>query len=120
MKKGKAALNVIDKDTAIDTIEKPKPKKPDQSKRYETPWDGWGWIYGMYLIDPDGNRYTQEMIRSSIFAIQLQRELVGTENRIWSLKKHLEKQLNTPSPEIVIRWNGEETVIPVNLAMYKK
>lgn len=92
----------------------------DKFKRYETPWDGWSWIYGMYLVDPDGNRYSPEMIQSSIFTQQLKQELTGTELKIYSLKLELEKRLAMPSPEIVIRWNGEETVIPVSLAKIKK
>ncbi len=120
-KKDKAVLSVIDKDTVIDTTEKPKPKKPDPSKRYETPWDGWGWIYGLYLVDPEGNRYSQEMVRSSFFTSQLKRDLTGSELTIRSLKLELEKRINaTPLPEILIRWNGEEIAIPLDHRKFKK
>lgn len=111
-KKDKAVLSVIDKDTVIDTTEKPKPKKPDPSKHYETPWEGWRWIYGLYLVDPEGNRYSQEMVRSSFFTSQLKRDLTGSELKVRSLKLELEKRLNgIPLPEVIIRWNGEETVV---------
>lgn len=102
---------------------KPKVKidKPaDPYKRYETPWDGWNWIYGMYLIDPEGNRYSQEMIRSSIFTMQIKEAMVGTDLQIYCLKKELQKRLNAPVPEILIRWDGEEMVIPLDHRKFKK
>lgn len=78
-------------------------------ERTETPWDGWYFVDG-YLVDPDGNKYSSDMIRSSIWTQQLKRELTGTELKIFSLKQELGR-LAVPAPEIVIRWNGEETII---------
>jgi hypothetical protein len=79
-------------------------------KQYKTPWQGWNFADG-YLVDPDGNKYSPDMIRSSIWTIQLKHELTGSELKIKSLKQELEKRLALPAPEIVIRWNGQETVI---------
>lgn len=89
-------------------------KKTDQFKRYETPWEGWGWLYGNYLIDPDGNRYSQEMIKSSIMAMQLQYELLGSNLKIYSLKQELERRLALAEPEVILRWNGQETVLKLS------
>lgn len=55
-------------------------------KRNETPWSGWYFVDG-YLVDSDGNRYSQDMIRSSVWTQQLKRELTGTELKIFSLKQ---------------------------------
>lgn len=90
----------------------------DKFKQYETPWDGWRWAYNMYLVDPDGNRYSQEMIRSSLFAMEYKRALVGTELKIYSLKQELERRLEATEAEIIVRWNGQETIIKPNI--YKK
>lgn len=90
----------------------------DQFKQFETPWNGWTWIYGSYLVDPDGNRYSQEMIQSSIFTMQLKQELVGSDLKIYSLKQELERRLAATEPEILVRWNGQETIIKPNI--YKK
>lgn len=117
-KTSKPNLTVIDKNQSI---EAEKPKKVDPHKHYETPWDGWHWIYGMYLVDPEGNRYSQEMVRSSFFTSQLKRDLTGSDWKIRSLKLELEKKLNAiPIPEILIRWNGEETIIPLDHRKFKK
>jgi hypothetical protein len=89
-------------------------KKSDQFKQYETPWEGWNWLYGAYLLDPDGNRYSPEMIKSSIFAIQLQNELLGSNLKIFSLKQELERRLALTEPEVVLRWNGQETVLKLS------
>lgn len=88
-------------------------------QRTETPWHGW-YFWNGYLVDPDGNRYSQDTVKSSVWTQQLRHELTGTELKIYSLKQELEKRLAVPLPEIVIRWNGEETIIPVNLAKAKK
>lgn len=92
----------------------------DRFKEYETPWEGWNWIYGMYLVDPDGNRYSQEMIRASLFALQYKRALLGTELKIYSLKKELEKRIQVAEPEIIVRWEGQETVIKPSSLLVKK
>lgn len=85
----------------------------DQFKRYEVPWAGWGWAYGMYLVDPEGNRYSQEMIRSSFFTLQLKHELVGSELKVLSLKGELERRIDSyKPPKVVVYWgDGEETIL---------
>ncbi len=82
------------------------------TRRLVTPWEGWGW-YEDYLVDPDGNRYSPEMIKTSIFAFQLHREIVGSTGVICSLRKQLEERLSRLSsePEVTIRFNGYETVV---------
>lgn len=87
--------------------------------RHETPWSGWYYWAG-YLVDPEGNRYSPEMIRSSIFTMQMKEAMVGTDLQIFSLKRELQKRLDAPVPEIVIRWNGEETIIPLDYRKFKK
>lgn len=87
-------------------------------QRTETPWAGW-YFWNGYLVDPDGNKYSQDMIRSSIFTQQLKYAMTGSELKIYSLKQELEKRLAVPLPEIVIRWNGEETVITPPKAAFK-
>lgn len=84
----------------------------DPFKRYETPWPGWSWIYGMYLVDPDGNRYSQERIRSSIFTQQLQYELLGSDLKIYSLKQELQRRIDSyKPPKIVVYWgDGAQSV----------
>jgi hypothetical protein len=89
-------------------------KKLDPFRCFETPWDGWQWLYGMYLVDPDGNRYSQEMIKSSIVAMQLQNELLGSSLKIYSLKQELERRLSLVEPEVILRWNGQETVLKLS------
>lgn len=77
----------------------------DPFKRYETPWLGWSWIYGMYLVDPDGNRYSPDMIRSSVFAQQLQHDLLGSNLQIYSLKQELQRRIDSyKPPKIVVYW----------------
>lgn len=82
------------------------------TKRLVTPWEGWAW-YEDYLVDPDGNRYSQDMIKTSIFTTQLHRELVGSTGVVRSLRKELEQRLRDLNavPEIVVRFRGQETVI---------
>lgn len=87
-------------------------------QKSETPWDNW-YFWNGYLVDPDGNRYSADMVRSSVWTQQLKRELTGTELKIYSLKLELEKRLAMPLPEIVIRWNGEETIIQPPQAAFK-
>lgn len=84
----------------------------DPFKRYETPWMGWNWIYGMYLVDPNGNRYSQEMIQSSIFAMQYQQNLLGSSLQIHSLKSELQKRIDSyKPPQVVIHWgDGVQTL----------
>lgn len=87
--------------------------------RCETPWENW-YFWNGYLVDSDGNKYSQEMIRSSVWTQQLKRELTGTELKIFSLKQELERRLAIQEPEIVIRWNGQETVVKPPKAAFKK
>jgi hypothetical protein len=54
------------------------------------------------------------MIKSSIFAIQLQNELLGSNLKIFSLKQELERRLALTEPEVVLRWNGQETVLKLS------
>jgi hypothetical protein len=80
--------------------------------RLVTPWQNWTW-YDNYLVDPDGNRYSADMIRSSIFTLQLKQALVGSPSTVLSLRKQLEERLSRLSsePEVTIRFNGYETVV---------
>ncbi|MDD5392824.1 MAG: DUF3653 domain-containing protein [Thiothrix sp.] len=80
------------------------------NRNYPTPWDGWT-FWENFLIDPQGNRYSPEMVRASLFAAQLAHELTGSPLQILSLRNELKKRLNTPAPEITIKWNGQETTI---------
>lgn len=84
----------------------------DPFKRYETPWSGWNWLYGMYLVDPNGNRYSREMIQSSIFAMQYQQGLLGSNLQIHSLKNELQKRIDSyKPPQVVIHWgDGVQTL----------
>lgn len=81
--------------------------------RVETPWNGWGWYDHLYLVDPDGNRYSPEMIKASLWAAELAHQLSGSPLQVFSLKAELRRRLATPPPEIVIHWQGQETrVLP--------
>lgn len=83
------------------------------TRRLITPWKGWGWYDDLYLVDPDGNRYSQEDIKSSHFAHELAHHLTGSPLQVVVLRDRLRKrlqQLEQP-PEILIRWHGQETVI---------
>jgi hypothetical protein len=80
-------------------------------KTVSSPWYGWGWYDQLYLLDPQGNRYSPEMVRSSIYTAELAHQLTGSPLQIASMKAQLLRRLSTPSPEIVIRWDGQETVI---------
>lgn len=84
----------------------------------KTPWNGWYW-YADYLVDPNGNRYSEHMVRSSLYTMELSHELVGNPIQITSLKRELLKRLDTPPPEIIIRWEGEETSIIPPSWMFK-
>lgn len=75
-------------------------------------WKGWTFWDG-FLIDPEGNRYSPEMVRTSLFTQELAHELTGSPLQIYSLKRELRKRLDTlqESPEIVIRWHGQEVSV---------
>lgn len=75
-------------------------------------WGGWTFWEG-FLVDPDGNRYTPDMVKSSIFAQELMHELAGSPLQVYSLKRELKKRVDAlqDSPEIVIRWQGHEVSV---------
>lgn len=77
------------------------------TRRLLTPWTGWGW-YESFLTDPDGNRYSQEMVRTSLYTQELAHQLCGSPLQVFSLKQELRRRLATPPPEIVIRWGDQE------------
>lgn len=83
------------------------------TRRLVTPWDGWGWYDDLYLVDPEGNRYSQTDIRSSHFAHELAHHLMGSPLQVLILRDRLRQQLEQlgQPPEIVIRWQGIETVV---------
>lgn len=87
------------------------------TRRLGTPWAGWGW-YEDYLVDPDGNRYSSEMIKISFYTAQLHRELVGSTGLVSSLKKELEQRIKDlkAEPEVVIRFAGHETVVRLKVS----
>lgn len=77
------------------------------------PWKGWSW-HDCYLQSPEGVRFSPDMVRSSFFAYELARELTASPLQVYSLSRELKKRLaslQTSSPEVVIRWNGQETVV---------
>jgi hypothetical protein len=74
---------------------------------FKTPWEGWGW-YEDYLVDPDGNRYSPEMIKTSIYTMQLQHALTGYPSTVKSLKKELERRIKANNPTLKIIFNGHE------------
>jgi hypothetical protein len=51
-------------------------------------WKGWG-FYECYLVDDAGNRYTPDMVKSSLFTYQLKHELTGSTGQVLSLKNIL-------------------------------
>lgn len=79
-------------------------------RRFNTPWNGWT-FWENYLVDPNGNRYSPEQIKTSFYTFELARELRGSTFQILSLKQELTRRLNAKPPEIIIRWDGQETVI---------
>ncbi|MEZ5453426.1 MAG: hypothetical protein R3E93_11540 [Thiothrix sp.] len=81
------------------------------TRRLATPWAGWGWYDDLYLVDPNGTRYSQDMIRTSAWTMELAHELTGSPLQVMVMKAELKKRLATPPPEILIRWNGQETRI---------
>lgn len=74
-------------------------------------WDGWYWHDNLYLADCNGNRYSQDMVRSSLYTMELARELTGSPLKIQSLKQELQRRLEIPPPEVIVRWQGQETRI---------
>ncbi len=84
----------------------------EDTRRYPLPesWNGWSWT-NQHLTDPQGNRYSPDMVRASIYAYELAHELTGSDLQVRSLKQALREKLATPPPEIIIRWQGEETII---------
>lgn len=73
-------------------------------------WVGWT-FWESFLVDPSGNRYSPEQVQTSLFTMELAHELRGSPLQIRTLKQELARRLSTPPPEVVIRWNGEETII---------
>jgi hypothetical protein len=75
-------------------------------------WKGWSFWEG-FLVDPEGNRYSPSMVRTSIFTQELAHELTASPLQIYSLKRELKKRLNAlqESPEVIIRWHGEEIAV---------
>lgn len=82
------------------------------SKPFPTEWYGWT-FWESYLVDPQGNRYSPDMVRTSLYTMELAHELRGSPTQIRSLKAELKKRLQTPLPEIMISWNGEDMRIPI-------
>ena len=73
-------------------------------------WEGWTfWEY--YLIDPEGNRYSPDQVKTSLFTMELAHELNGSPLQIRSLKQELKRRLSTPPPKIIVQWGDEEVVI---------
>lgn len=60
-------------------------------------WAGWSFGDG-YLIDPDGNRYSPFMVKSSFFTMELAHELTGSPTQIVSLKQRL---IQMTSPKVI-------------------
>lgn len=75
-------------------------------------WKGWGFEHG-YLVDENGNRYSPEMVKASLFAQQLAHELTGSPLQILSLRDELRKRVDAlqETPEVVIRWHGQEVIV---------
>ncbi len=72
-------------------------------------WDGW-WFDRHFLVDPAGNAYNQNDIRSVFFTRQLHKEIRGTPLKVLSLKRELERRIRaTALPEIIVRYgDGSE------------
>jgi hypothetical protein len=73
-------------------------------------WEGWT-FWESYLIDPEGNRYSPDQVKTSLFTMELAHELNGSTLQIRSLKQELKRRLSTPPPKIIVQWGGEEVVI---------
>lgn len=75
-------------------------------------WKGWT-FWENYLVDPDGNRYSPTMVKTSLFTQELAHELTGSPLQVRSLKAELKRRIARieESPEIVIRWNGQEVSV---------
>lgn len=85
------------------------------TRRLILPWHGWSW-YECYLQDPSGNRYSPDMVQTSLWAAELAHELAGSPLQVMSLKSELTNRLKAlqalnSAPEVVIRWQGVETAI---------
>ncbi|WP_298612889.1 hypothetical protein [uncultured Thiothrix sp.] len=68
-------------------------------------WQSW-YFWEYYLVDPDGNRYSVEMVRSSLFTLQLSHELRGSTLQIHSLKQELKQRIENLKQfqEITVTW----------------
>lgn len=75
-------------------------------------WEGW-YFWEHYLVDPEGNRYSVEMVRSSLFTLQLSHELRGSTLQIHSLKQELKQRIEhlKQFQEITVTWGQEQIVI---------
>lgn len=53
------------------------------------------------------------MVKSALFTQELAHELTGNPLQVYSLKTELRKRLARleESPEVVIRWQGQESII---------
>lgn len=81
--------------------------------RVKTPWNGWHWYDDLYLVDPSGNRYSPEMIQSALWTSELAHELTGSSLQIRVLRDELRKRLAIPPPQIVVRWNNQESIVEI-------
>lgn len=71
-------------------------------------WSGWI-VDGDFLIDPAGNHYHRDEIRSIFFTRQLVYELRGSDLKVRSLKQELERKLELMKPPVVvIQWPNRE------------
>lgn len=90
------------------------------TRRLVTPWANWSW-YDCYLVDPSGNRYSPEMVMTSLWAAELAHELTGSPLQVYSLRNELRKRLQqvqalSATPEITVRWQGVETILRLPLS----
>lgn len=83
-----------------------------RNRELPTNWKGWT-FWESYLVDPDGNRYSPDMVKTSIFTQELAHELTGSPLQVYSMKAQLQKRLKllAAEPEVVIRWNGQEITV---------
>lgn len=88
-------------------------------ERIPASWIGWK-FWEDYLIDPQGNRYSPDMIKTSFLTMELAHELRGSPLQVLTLKKELQRRLTMPPPQVIIRWNGEETIINAPLKTQKQ
>lgn len=77
-------------------------------------WEGW-YFWEHYLVDPEGNRYSVEMVRSSLLTLQLSHELRGSTLQIHSLKQELKQRIDhlKQFQEITVIWGSQTTTIPL-------